>query len=582
MKSKDATGNLATSGDYTFTTSDDAAPVISAVASPSVSATAATITWTTNEASDTQIEYGPTTSYGSSTTINSSLVTSHSQSLTGLTAGTTYHFRVKSADSAGNATVSGDYSFATASTEVDINSGLAAAFAFDEGAGYVSADLSGNGNDASIVKASWTTGKYGKALSFNGTNNYVTAGIAGMPAVNAPKTISAWIYLLTKPRTNQSMLALANVAAKASVHYSYKSTQAGVLGYGDTWIVASRLPSIKQWHHFAYVYDGSQNRLYVDGVLTSTSTIMPAAAEIANFEIGRWVTGTEYFKGSIDDVRVYNRALNMDELKAVMNTPVGGASAQAGAPEAAVAESLLSPEESAAVAEASLPPDADPAVDVELEKRIYRQGETVTVKSFRVSNPSTTSREVELKSWMALPGMLPVSLDVSLEDKMHLEAGFSQDFGSMPLLQISKDAPSGTGEVNARLIDPVTGAVLSEDINDFTIGILKKSAALRETETLKPEVTLVELAADSRPQYLVTNVGSMPVTVELKIWLEFADGAAVPVISVGAGGSLALEPGANLAMDPLASVRLPVGDYAIRARLLDAASGRILSETASN
>jgi hypothetical protein len=74
VKSKDAAGNLATSGDYTFTTTaapDTTPPVISAVASSGLSGTGATITWTTNEAADTQVEYGTTTSYGSSTTLNS-------------------------------------------------------------------------------------------------------------------------------------------------------------------------------------------------------------------------------------------------------------------------------------------------------------------------------------------------------------------------------------------------------------------------------------------------------------------------------------------------------------------------------
>ena len=93
---------------------------------------------------------------------------------------------------------------------------------------------------------------------------------------------------------------------------------------------------------------------------------------------------------------------------------------------------------------------------------------------------------------------------------------------------------------------------------------------------------MVEFTADGRSQYMVTNVGFIPVSVELKIWLESAEGTVIPVISVGADGSLVLDAGAYLAMDPLASVQLPAGAYRLRARLLDAASGRILSETASN
>jgi hypothetical protein len=103
-----------TSGSVTVAGQGDVTPpVISAVASSGISQSAATITWTTNEASDTQVEYGITLAYGSSTVLNSSLVTSHSQTLTGLAAGTTYHYRVKSRDAAGNLATSSDFTFTT-------------------------------------------------------------------------------------------------------------------------------------------------------------------------------------------------------------------------------------------------------------------------------------------------------------------------------------------------------------------------------------------------------------------------------------------------------------------------------------
>src|SRR5207247_4304711 len=82
----------------------------------------ASIAWTTNEASDSQVEYGTTTAYGSSTTLNTSLVTSHSVNLSGLAANTTYHYRVKSRDAAGNLAVSGDQTFTTAASTTTIYS----------------------------------------------------------------------------------------------------------------------------------------------------------------------------------------------------------------------------------------------------------------------------------------------------------------------------------------------------------------------------------------------------------------------------------------------------------------------------
>lgn len=93
--------------------SDSTPPVISAVTTSNLTSSGAAITWTTNEASDTQVEYGSTTSYGSQSALNSSLVTSHSQTLSGLTANTLYHFRVKSRDAGGNLATSGDVVFTT-------------------------------------------------------------------------------------------------------------------------------------------------------------------------------------------------------------------------------------------------------------------------------------------------------------------------------------------------------------------------------------------------------------------------------------------------------------------------------------
>src|SRR6185295_11582590 len=73
----------------------------------------ATIGWTTNEASDTQAEYGTSTGYGSATALNTSMVTAHSAFISGLASSTLYHYRVKSRDAAGNLAVSGDFTFTT-------------------------------------------------------------------------------------------------------------------------------------------------------------------------------------------------------------------------------------------------------------------------------------------------------------------------------------------------------------------------------------------------------------------------------------------------------------------------------------
>src|SRR5439155_163368 len=103
---------------------DTTPPVITGVAVTSIGGTSATIKWTTNETADSQVEYGLTTSYGSTTTLNPTLVTSHTVSLTGLTASTTYHYRIRSTDASGNLSLTSDSSITTMSSNAPVISGV--------------------------------------------------------------------------------------------------------------------------------------------------------------------------------------------------------------------------------------------------------------------------------------------------------------------------------------------------------------------------------------------------------------------------------------------------------------------------
>src|SRR5215212_419100 len=94
----------ATAGTYSATYAPDTTgPAISARAATASADGSATITWTTDEASDSRVEYGTTATLGQSAS-DAARVTAHSVRLTGLTPGTTYSYRVRSADDAGNAT----------------------------------------------------------------------------------------------------------------------------------------------------------------------------------------------------------------------------------------------------------------------------------------------------------------------------------------------------------------------------------------------------------------------------------------------------------------------------------------------
>ena len=87
--------------------------MLTGVSTPAIGKTGAVITWTTDEAATSQVVYGLTTACGSATAEDTNLVSSHTVTLSGLTAGTSYNFKVKSKDAGGNESVSEDYTLVT-------------------------------------------------------------------------------------------------------------------------------------------------------------------------------------------------------------------------------------------------------------------------------------------------------------------------------------------------------------------------------------------------------------------------------------------------------------------------------------
>ncbi|MBL4644665.1 MAG: DUF5011 domain-containing protein, partial [Candidatus Pacebacteria bacterium] len=115
------TNTMTTSAHVSFTTltPDTTGPVISNVQATSIGETTATIIWDTDESATSRVEYGTTSSYGSLSAADASAdSTSHSVTLSGLTDGTDYHYRVISEDAAANSSTSGDNTFTTV-TAVD-------------------------------------------------------------------------------------------------------------------------------------------------------------------------------------------------------------------------------------------------------------------------------------------------------------------------------------------------------------------------------------------------------------------------------------------------------------------------------
>ena len=194
VKSIDAAGNVAVSSDGTFTTTvpvDTTPPVISSVADSNVTSTAATIAWTTNEAANTRVDYGTTTSYDSFA-FNGTMATSHSQALSGLTASTLYHYRVRSTDAAGNAAVSGDYTFTTPAppdTTAPVISSVSSSNLTSSGA-----TIAWTTNEAASTQVEYgTTTGYGTSSALNSSmvtsHTQALSGLVGQYAVSLSREI---------------------------------------------------------------------------------------------------------------------------------------------------------------------------------------------------------------------------------------------------------------------------------------------------------------------------------------------------------------------------------------------------------
>lgn len=164
----DLAGNTANDCGQSFTTAappDATPPVISAVASASISHSAETITWTTSELANAEIEYGTTSGYGHTTGLNASLGTTHSQTLLGLSANTLYHFRIKSSDASANLTTSGDYTFTTGA--LSVSGGVR------DTTPPVVSGVSNVSVAATTVTLGWTTNELAiSTLEYGATSNY--------------------------------------------------------------------------------------------------------------------------------------------------------------------------------------------------------------------------------------------------------------------------------------------------------------------------------------------------------------------------------------------------------------------------
>jgi hypothetical protein len=244
-----------------------------------------------------------------------------------LTDGATYYFAVQAYNSSG---AKGAFSREIAGAVPGlVLTGPVAAFGFEEGAGTVASDGSPNANHATLSGGTWTaSGRYGGGVSLDGIDDWLTVRDAAtldltkamtLEAWVKPSTLSGWRTVLMKEGGGALAYALyAHDNAPRSAAYARLSGQTSSNGAAGT----AALP-LNAWTHLTATYDNATLRLYVNGTEVSRQAVTGSMVTTTGaLRIGGNVLWGEYFEGTIDEVRVYNRALSAAEIRGDMGAPV--------------------------------------------------------------------------------------------------------------------------------------------------------------------------------------------------------------------------------------------------------------------
>ncbi len=205
--------------------------------------------------------------------------------------------------------------------------GLVAAYGFNEGSGSTTSDASGMSNTGTISGATWTTsGRFGNALSFNGSSNRVNINDANSLDLTTGMTLEAWVYP-TSLSGWRSVILKEQSGGLTYALYAYDNAPQPAAyintGGSDLTVAGTASISLNAWTHLASTYDGASFKLYVNGSQVGSKAISGAIKASTNpLTIGGNSVWGEYFSGRIDEVRIYNRALSQAEIQSDMNTSI--------------------------------------------------------------------------------------------------------------------------------------------------------------------------------------------------------------------------------------------------------------------
>ncbi|UCD49688.1 MAG: discoidin domain-containing protein [Phycisphaerales bacterium] len=201
----------------------------------------------------------------------------------------------------------------------DAGAELLAHWKLDEGAGTDVTDASGNGYGGVLMgDPTWTTGMFKGALEFDGDGDYVDFGNpADWPAGDAPRSLTGWGLTYAVNGVWRWIAAYGSEGTYLACFIGSNGTSLYGGGYGDD-VYTTNFWEVNEWHHVALTYDGTTARLYGDGVEVD------AQPKSWNTTLGRAHLGqqvnnyNEFWYGLIDDVRLFDHVLSVEEIQDVM------------------------------------------------------------------------------------------------------------------------------------------------------------------------------------------------------------------------------------------------------------------------
>jgi len=201
------------------------------------------------------------------------------------------------------------------------NGELVGLWTFNEGSGTIAYDTSDNYNDASLMNSpTFVTSPGGKAVSLNGTNQYVNMGSPAVFNLKGAVTVEAWVKVDTL--ASGEPLIFGKDTTLYGISYYYNNGRSYFYGGSTGNNNLSSAVSTGAWHHIVGTTDasvsGTNMRLYVDGtqVASRTSLGNPTDSTNVNLIAGANRLLNNFLKGQIDELRLYNHVLSASEISA--------------------------------------------------------------------------------------------------------------------------------------------------------------------------------------------------------------------------------------------------------------------------